>query len=49
MVRLRAEDHGKLYIQELVNRFFEDAEEKMRLHGVSFLQSIIFANERIRW
>lgn len=34
MVRLRAEDHGKMYIQELVNRFFEDAEERIRLHGV---------------
>jgi cytochrome b pre-mRNA-processing protein 3 len=34
MVRLRAEDHGKIYIQELVNRFFEDAEERIRLHGV---------------
>ncbi|KAJ2956555.1 hypothetical protein NQZ79_g7600 [Umbelopsis isabellina] len=35
MVRLRAEDHGKLYIQELVNRFFEDAEDRMRLHGIT--------------
>ncbi|CAO3673125.1 unnamed protein product [Umbelopsis vinacea] len=35
MVRLRAEDHGKIYIQELVNRFFEDAEERIRLHGVT--------------
>lgn len=35
MVRLRAETHGKIYIQELVNRFFEDAEERIRLHGVS--------------
>ncbi|KAH8554097.1 hypothetical protein BGW37DRAFT_243279 [Umbelopsis sp. PMI_123] len=34
MVRLRAEDHGKIYIQELVNRFFEDAEERIRSHGV---------------
>lgn len=34
MVRLRAEDHGKIYIQELVNRFFEDAEDRIRSHGV---------------
>ncbi|KAG2180580.1 hypothetical protein INT44_003584 [Umbelopsis vinacea] len=35
MVRLRAEDHGKIYIQELVNRFFEDAEDRIRSHGVT--------------
>lgn len=35
MVHLRAEGQGKLYIQELVNRFFEDAEVKIREHGVS--------------
>ncbi|KAI9288934.1 hypothetical protein BC943DRAFT_272319, partial [Umbelopsis sp. AD052] len=37
MVRLRAEDHGKIYIQELVNRFFEDAEDRIRSHGVWIL------------
>jgi cytochrome b pre-mRNA-processing protein 3 len=37
MVHLRAEGQGKLYIQELVNRFFEDAECRIRDHGVSFL------------
>jgi cytochrome b pre-mRNA-processing protein 3 len=37
MVRLRAETNGKVYIQELVNRFFEDTEERIRLHGVSSL------------
>ncbi|KAI7894069.1 uncharacterized protein EV154DRAFT_500062 [Mucor mucedo] len=35
MVHLRAEGHGKLYIQEVVNRFFEDAEARIRDHGVS--------------
>ncbi|KAI9365270.1 hypothetical protein BD770DRAFT_313491, partial [Pilaira anomala] len=37
MVHLRAEGQGKLYIQELVNRFFEDAEIRIRAHGVSNL------------
>ncbi|KAF7731811.1 Protein cbp3, mitochondrial [Apophysomyces ossiformis] len=35
MVHLRAENQGKLYIQELVNRFFEDAEAKIREHGIT--------------
>ncbi|OBZ84234.1 Ubiquinol-cytochrome-c reductase complex assembly factor 1 [Choanephora cucurbitarum] len=35
MVHLRAEGHGKLYIQELVNRFFEDAEARIRDHGIT--------------
>ncbi|RUO96917.1 hypothetical protein BC936DRAFT_141263 [Jimgerdemannia flammicorona] len=35
MVRLRAEKDGKIYTQELVNRLFEDAEERMRGHGHS--------------
>ncbi|CAO3647138.1 unnamed protein product [Mucor fragilis] len=35
MVHLRAEGQGKLYIQELVNRFFEDAEARIRDHGIS--------------
>lgn len=35
MVHLRAEGQGKLYIQELVNRFFDDAEVRIRGHGVS--------------
>ncbi|CAO3626962.1 unnamed protein product [Mucor hiemalis] len=35
MVHLRAEGQGKLYIQELVNRFFEDAEVKIREHGIT--------------
>lgn len=37
MVHLRAEGQGKLYIQEVVNRFFEDAEARIRDHGVSCL------------
>ncbi|KAI9263980.1 hypothetical protein EDC94DRAFT_517723, partial [Helicostylum pulchrum] len=37
MVHLRAEGQGKLYIQELVNRFFDDAEVRIRGHGVSLL------------
>ncbi|KAI8369266.1 ubiquinol-cytochrome C chaperone-domain-containing protein [Radiomyces spectabilis] len=36
MVHLRAHGQGKLYIQELVNRFFEDAEVRMReQHGIT--------------
>ncbi|KAI9479520.1 ubiquinol-cytochrome C chaperone-domain-containing protein [Zychaea mexicana] len=35
MVRLREEKNGKLYIQELVNRLFDDAEHKMRSHGIT--------------
>lgn len=35
MVHLRAEGQGKLYIQELVNRFFEDAEIRIRDHGIT--------------
>ncbi|KAG0169740.1 Protein cbp3, mitochondrial [Apophysomyces sp. BC1034] len=35
MVHLRAEGQGKLYIQELVNRFFEDAEARIRGHGIT--------------
>ncbi|KAI7866031.1 ubiquinol-cytochrome C chaperone-domain-containing protein [Spinellus fusiger] len=35
MVRLRAEDNGKLYIQEIVNRFFDDTEDKIREYGIS--------------
>ncbi|KAI7901228.1 ubiquinol-cytochrome C chaperone-domain-containing protein [Cokeromyces recurvatus] len=35
MVHLRAEGQGKLYIQELVNRFFEDAEDRIRQHGIT--------------
>ncbi|KAI8055038.1 ubiquinol-cytochrome C chaperone-domain-containing protein [Syncephalis plumigaleata] len=35
MVRLRPEKHGKAYAQELVNRFFEDIEDRIRAHGVS--------------
>ncbi|KAG2234242.1 hypothetical protein INT48_001961 [Thamnidium elegans] len=35
MVHLRAEGQGKLYIQELVNRFFDDAEVRIRGHGIS--------------
>ncbi|KAI9476087.1 MAG: ubiquinol-cytochrome C chaperone-domain-containing protein [Benjaminiella poitrasii] len=35
MVHLRAEKQGKLYIQELVNRFFEDSEARIREHGIS--------------
>ena len=35
MVHLRAEGQGKLYIQELANRFFEDAEVRIRDHGVN--------------
>lgn len=35
MVRLRAEKDGRVYTQQLVNRLFEDAEDKMRAHGVS--------------
>ncbi|KAG0736343.1 hypothetical protein G6F57_007556 [Rhizopus arrhizus] len=35
MVHLRAEGNGKLYIQELVNRFFEDAEDRIRSHGIT--------------
>ncbi|KAI7859066.1 ubiquinol-cytochrome C chaperone-domain-containing protein [Circinella umbellata] len=35
MVRLRGEKNGKLYIQELVNRLFDDAEHKMRSHGIT--------------
>ncbi|KAL0075239.1 ubiquinol-cytochrome C chaperone-domain-containing protein [Phycomyces blakesleeanus] len=35
MVRLRAEGNGKLYTQELVNRFFDDAEDKIREYGIS--------------
>jgi cytochrome b pre-mRNA-processing protein 3 len=34
MVHLRAEKRGKLYTQELVNRLFEDAEARIREHGV---------------
>ena len=35
MVRLRPEQHGRIYTQELVNRFFEDVEDRVRAHGVS--------------
>ncbi|KAL1930393.1 hypothetical protein VTP01DRAFT_10555 [Rhizomucor pusillus] len=34
MVRLRAEKNGKLLIQELVNRLFEDAEDRIRAHDI---------------
>lgn len=34
MVRLRADDNGKMLIQELVNRLFEDAEARIREHDV---------------
>lgn len=40
MVHLRAEGNGKLYIQELVNRFFEDAEDRIRSHGVNIYSFI---------
>lgn len=36
MVRLRSEGSGKLLIQELINRFFEDAEDRMFALGVVF-------------
>ncbi|CAO3590177.1 unnamed protein product [Absidia cylindrospora] len=35
MVHLRAHDQGKLYIQEVVNRLFEDSEARIREHGIS--------------
>ncbi|RUS23324.1 ubiquinol-cytochrome C chaperone-domain-containing protein [Endogone sp. FLAS-F59071] len=35
MVRLRAEKDGRVYTQQLVNRLFEDAEDKMRAHGIT--------------
>ncbi|KAI8888087.1 hypothetical protein K501DRAFT_291861 [Backusella circina FSU 941] len=35
MVHLRAEKRGKLYTQELVNRLFEDAESRIREHGIT--------------
>ncbi|KAL1915749.1 uncharacterized protein VTP21DRAFT_6508 [Calcarisporiella thermophila] len=35
MVRLRAEGSGKSFTQELVNRFFDDAEKRIRAHGIS--------------
>ncbi|KAI8148891.1 ubiquinol-cytochrome C chaperone-domain-containing protein [Fennellomyces sp. T-0311] len=34
MVRLRGEKNGKVYIQEVVNRFFDDAEHRMRKYGI---------------
>ncbi|KAI9595693.1 ubiquinol-cytochrome C chaperone-domain-containing protein [Syncephalis fuscata] len=34
MVRLRPETHGKAYAQELINRFFEDIEDRIRAHGI---------------
>ncbi|RKP12757.1 ubiquinol-cytochrome C chaperone-domain-containing protein, partial [Piptocephalis cylindrospora] len=34
MVRLRLEPDGRRITQEVVNRFFEDAEEKIREAGV---------------
>lgn len=34
MVRLRADSNGKMLIQELVNRLFEDAEARIREHDV---------------
>lgn len=30
MVRIRAEDHGKVFQQQLVNHFFHDIEDRMR-------------------
>jgi hypothetical protein len=45
MVHLRAEGQGKLYIQELVNRFFEDAEGRIRQHGVSSIFQCTNVNE----
>lgn len=39
MVRLRAEKNGKLLIQELVNRLFEDAEDRIRAHDVNVLET----------
>ncbi|ORZ10487.1 ubiquinol-cytochrome C chaperone-domain-containing protein [Absidia repens] len=35
MVHLRVHDQGKLYIQEVVNRLFEDSEARIREHGIS--------------
>lgn len=35
MVRLRSEKNGRQHIQELVNRFFDDAEFRIRDHEVS--------------
>ncbi|CAO3614094.1 unnamed protein product [Cunninghamella blakesleeana] len=35
MVHLRAHSNGKLYIQEVVNRLFEDSEARIRDHGIS--------------
>ncbi|KAI9311741.1 ubiquinol-cytochrome C chaperone-domain-containing protein [Dichotomocladium elegans] len=35
MVRLRGEKNGRLYIQELVNRLFEDAEDRIRKHDIT--------------
>jgi len=35
MVRFRAEKEGHHYNQQLVNRFFEDAEERIRESGIS--------------
>ncbi|KAI8072827.1 hypothetical protein BC940DRAFT_124404 [Gongronella butleri] len=35
MVHLRATDQGKLYIQEVVNRLFEDSEARIREHDIT--------------
>ncbi|CDS03299.1 hypothetical protein LRAMOSA00701 [Lichtheimia ramosa] len=35
MVRLRADSNGKMLIQELVNRLFEDAEARIREHDIT--------------
>ncbi|KAI8076735.1 uncharacterized protein BX664DRAFT_270858, partial [Halteromyces radiatus] len=40
MVHLRAHDQGKLYIQEVVNRLFEDSEARIREHGVRIRENI---------
>ncbi|ORX59459.1 hypothetical protein DM01DRAFT_1332937 [Hesseltinella vesiculosa] len=34
MVHLRAHDQGKLHIQEIINRLFEDSEARIRDHGI---------------
>lgn len=41
MVRLRAEKNGKLLIQELVNRLFEDAEDRIRAHDVNIGRALL--------
>jgi len=44
MVRIRAENHGKVFQQQLVNHFFHDIEDRMRYNHKVKPRTLYFFN-----